>query len=821
VAAALRVAVAIAFYFGGVYNSAVEAPLPAAVYAALVLSFAALGALLVVASRNDVRAAWLGGVLLLLAVPMTTRFLSQTGFALGSFLARLQPGAFLPAFLFRFVCEFPSRLQARARAAVRLLEPVSAAFGAAAFAINLSIGIWPASSSELGWRRWLATGQSSPSLYWPTLFLLSAAAAVALVVRMLRSAGDDRTRVRIFVGGLALGLMPLFVGIALEQLWPSYEALVHTPGVESWVAVILFGPLALVPFITTYSVIYDRVVDTRLVIRAAIQHALAKYTIAVLTVIPFVALVFYLFEHRTEQLITLMSGARPLILVGAVAAGVLSLRSQRKILNSIDRRFFREAYDAHLLVTTLVNDQLITRSPGQIAASVRAEIDRALHARADLFVLDDAAQLLQDPSGSRPSLDARSLLLALAMADAHPMDIQLRGTALARLPDAERSWIENGGYELVLAIRSREGAAAGLLALTGKRSELPFSLTDRRSIGALAAPLGLAIENERLSRGSDPTSTSPARECGTCSRLYAAGSPRCPCGGTLADAAVPHVLRGVFRFERRVGAGGMGVVYRATDLNLRRQVAIKTLPRLTPHHAAQLTREAQAMASINHTNLAVIYGIESWRGTPFLIEEYMAGGTLADKLRGGPMCVREVLELGRSLAGVIGQLHASDIVHCDIKPSNIGFSQASVMKLLDFGIAHLLRDAATGLSTIPDRTGELSTIVTKRGIIGTPAYMSPEAARGAGPAPSFDLWSLSVVLFEAIAGRRPFLGQDANEVIINVSRGEMTDLLALRSDCPVQVARFFDRALAHDPERRPRNAADLQAQLSTLQLTIT
>ncbi|HET7220944.1 MAG TPA: serine/threonine-protein kinase [Vicinamibacterales bacterium] len=819
-AAALRGAVAIAFYLAGIYNASIAAPLPAIVYAALVVTFSCLGLLLVFSARNDVRAAWLGGVLLLLAAPMTSRFLSQTPYALGTFLTRVQAGAFLPAFLWRFVCEFPSPLGSRGGRMARAAAAASGVFGAAAFAVNLSIAIWPMPSPAAGWRSWLATGGSFPSAYWPILLLTSAAAGAALIVRMYRSTGDDRTRVRIFAGGLSLGFAPLFVEIAIEELLPAYGEFIHRPAVEPWAAVVLFVPLALVPFITAYSVVYDRVVDTRLVIRNAIQHALAKYTIAVGTLIPFAALLFYLFHYRAEPLATLLSGPRPLVLIAAIAAGVASLRSRKTILHAIDRRFFREVYDAHLLVTTLVGDELMAGTPAEIAERLRHEIDRALHARADLYVLDDEGLMLLDASGRRPAIAAGSLLLSLAMADTQPMDVELHdGSLLSRLPDIERSWLEQGEYELLLPIRSRHGTAAGLLALTGKRSELPFSTTDRRSIGALAAPLSLAIENDRLRRGPDPTMTAPARECRLCSRLHAAGATRCSCGGQLAEAPVPHILRGIFEFDRRIGAGGMGVVYRATDLSLKRTVAIKTLPRLTSRHAAQLRREAQAMASLNHVNLAVIYGIESWRGTPFLIEEYLAGGTLVERLARGPLPIADALAIGATLAGVVGHLHANGIVHCDIKSSNIGFSQAGVLKLLDFGIAYLLRDAVdevTATLTDRDDVEPPSVIVTRRGVIGTPAYMSPEAASGAAPVPAFDLWSLAVVLFEMIAARRPFVGRTADEILLEIASGDRPNVRDLRSDCPPAVAELVDRCLAPDFHKRPRNAEELRVQLLSL-----
>jgi hypothetical protein len=818
-AAALRGAAAVAFYLAGIYNAAIDAPLPAIVYAALVVSFSSLGLLLVFSARNDVRAKWLGGVLLLLAAPMTSRFLSQTPYALGTFLTRVQAGAFLPAFLWRFVSEFPSPLPSRFGRIAGAAAAASAAFGAAAFAVNLSIAIWPMQPPVAGWRSWLATGVSSPSVYWPVLLLASAAAGVALIVRMFRSRGTDRIRVRIFAAGLSFGFAPLFVEIAIEELWQAYGEFVHRPSIEPWAAVVLFVPLALVPFITAYSVVYDRVVDTRLVIRTAIQHALAKYTIAVATLIPFAALLFYLFHYRADPLTTLLSGPRPVILVAAIAAGVVSLRLRKRILHAIDRRFFREVYDAHLLVTTLVGGELMAGSPAEIARRVRAEIDRALHARADLFVLDDEGLMLLDPEGRRPAIGAGSLLLSLAMADAKPMDVHLHdGSLLSRLSDVERAWIDQGDYRLLLPVRSRHGAAAGLLALTGKRSELPFSPTDRRSIGALAAPLSLAIENDRLRRGPDPTITAPARECRVCSRLHAAGATRCYCGGQLLEAGVPHMLRGVFEFERRIGAGGMGVVYRATDLSLKRTVAIKTLPRLTSRHAAQLKREAQAMASLSHVNLAVIYGIESWRGTPFLIEEYLAGGTLVNRLTDGPLPLSDALDVGVTLAGVVGHLHASGIIHCDIKASNIGFTQSGVLKLLDFGIAYLLRDAGDELTTLTDREDEnpLSVIVTRRGVIGTPAYMSPEAASGEPPTPAFDLWSIAVVLFEMIAGRRPFIGGTADEVLLEIAQGERPDVRALRGDCPPALASLVDRCLAPDFHKRPQKAEELRLELLSL-----
>ena len=160
-------------------------------------------------------------------------------------------------------------------------------------------------------------------------------------------------------------------------------------------------------------------------------------------------------------------------------------------------------------------------------------------------------------------------------------------------------------------------------------------------------------------------------------------------GGTLIVSAAPHTLRGVYRFDRRLGSGGMGVVYLARDLNLDRPVAIKTLPSVTPEQAARLRVEARAMAAVHHPNLAVIHGVETWQGTPFLIQEFLPGGTLSDRLRGGPLAIDAALRLCGTIAEALDQLHSAGIIHRDVKPSNIGFTDRDVPKLFDFGLAKL------------------------------------------------------------------------------------------------------------------------------------
>ena len=154
------------------------------------------------------------------------------------------------------------------------------------------------------------------------------------------------------------------------------------------------------------------------------------------------------------------------------------------------------------------------------------------------------------------------------------------------------------------------------------------------------------------------------------------------------------------------------------------------------------------MAAVTHPNLAVIHGVETWRGMPFIVEEYLGGGTLTQRLAASRPAPLETIDLGLTLAGVLQYLHAGGVVHCDIKPSNIGFTQDGVVKVLDFGLARVSRDlrAASATTMGADGTADAS-VDTGGGVFGTPPYMSPEAARGEPAAPSFDLWALAVVLY--------------------------------------------------------------------------
>jgi serine/threonine-protein kinase len=295
------------------------------------------------------------------------------------------------------------------------------------------------------------------------------------------------------------------------------------------------------------------------------------------------------------------------------------------------------------------------------------------------------------------------------------------------------------------------------------------------------------------------------------------------CGGDLRDSLLPTHLAGKFAVDRRIGAGGMGVVYKGHDLTLDRVVALKTLPRLSAGEAAQLRREARAMASVEHPHLAHIYGAESWRGAPVLVLEHLPGGTLADRVLAGSIPIPHVVLAGRAIAQALRHLHGLGMLHRDVKPSNIGYAAGDVPKLMDFGLAKLtaaqmvspvMHDRLSDLSTQPAFVaGPDAAMSTGRQFVGTTPYMSPEVLNGHRPTEASDLWSLCVSLYEALTRRHPFLREDLATTVTAITEGLTVDARTVRPDCPLELSILLSSALSAQIEERPR---DINAFLAAL-----
>jgi serine/threonine-protein kinase len=271
-------------------------------------------------------------------------------------------------------------------------------------------------------------------------------------------------------------------------------------------------------------------------------------------------------------------------------------------------------------------------------------------------------------------------------------------------------------------------------------------------------------------------------------------------------ALAPGTRLGHYEIAAQIGAGGMGEVYRATDTNLKRAVAIKVLPEALAADAerlARLQREAEVLASLNHPHIAQIYGLERTEGSTALVLELVDGPTLADRIVEGPIHVEDALPIAKQIAEALEAAHEQGIVHRDLKPANIKLRPDGQVKVLDFGLAKLAtRELASagpaGLTASPTLTIQASYLGV---ILGTAAYMSPEQAKGKIVDRRADIWAFGVVLCEMLTGRRMYDGETAAETLARIIERE-PDLSALPSTAPVAVRTLLERCLTKDPRAR-------------------
>jgi serine/threonine protein kinase len=264
-----------------------------------------------------------------------------------------------------------------------------------------------------------------------------------------------------------------------------------------------------------------------------------------------------------------------------------------------------------------------------------------------------------------------------------------------------------------------------------------------------------------------------------------------------------------YKIVETLGAGGMGVVYRAEDTNLNRHVAIKVLPDIfsgDPERLARFEREAKLLASLNHPNIAAIHGLEEAGGKLFLVLELVEGETLAQRIAKGPLPVDETLDICRQIAEGLEAAHEKGVIHRDLKPANVKITPEGKVKVLDFGLAKAFQGemAAADANHSPTLTDQM----TRPGVIlGTAAYMSPEQTKGKAVDKRTDIWAFGCVLYECLAGKRAFEGETVTETLASILKGE-PDWLALPVVTPQLIRRLLCRCLQKDLKERLHDISD-------------
>jgi eukaryotic-like serine/threonine-protein kinase len=266
---------------------------------------------------------------------------------------------------------------------------------------------------------------------------------------------------------------------------------------------------------------------------------------------------------------------------------------------------------------------------------------------------------------------------------------------------------------------------------------------------------------------------------------------------------------GAYEIVAPIGAGGMGEVYRARDTRLGRDVALKVLPEAFARDAERLARfrrEAQVLASLNHPNIAAIYGFEDSGATHALVMELVEGLTLAEKIKAGVIPVNEALPIAKQIAEALEYAHERGIVHRDLKPANIKIAQNDAVKVLDFGLAKALEGDPASLDISSSPT--ITRMATQAGIIlGTAAYMSPEQAKGKSVDRRTDTWAFGCVLYEMLTGKMAFSGETVTDTLASVIKSE-PDWNALPASTPQAIRNFLQRCLKKDPRQRLQSIGD-------------
>ena len=355
-----------------------------------------------------------------------------------------------------------------------------------------------------------------------------------------------------------------------------------------------------------------------------------------------------------------------------------------------------------------------------------------------------------------------------------------------------------------------------------QRTKALFQAAVERPLAERAAFVAAAAgDDDELRRQVEALLASDAADRSVFDRLPLAGAAASSILAAEDETHLRATLKpgsciGPYEVVTLIGAGAMGQVYRARDTTLNRDVALKVLPdvfELDSNRMARLKREAQMLAALNHPNIAAIYGFETSQGRQALVLELVDGPTIADLVAKGPMALPDAVGVARQIADALEAAHDKGIIHRDLKPANIKVTGNGVVKVLDFGLAKVWDGAAEASSAGgPTLT---AADLGERAILGTPAYMSPEQARGRPLDKRTDIWSFGCVLFEMLSGRMAFGGETISDTIARVLERDV-DWDALPASCPVRIRDLLHRCLQKDSRRRLRDIGDARLDLDDL-----
>lgn len=662
-------------------------------------------------------------------------------------------------------------------------------------------------------------------LLWP----LALIAMTVVVVRNYRTleGADERRRLRWVLVGALVGLAPSVVLEVLHVLEAIGGFVALSPATETLSLWAVNVATVVIPVSMAYAILKHRVFSIHVVVRRGVKYVLAKNALRVLVALPAAVLVYAIVINRDRTVAELLLENSKYLYLIAIAAASLGFR--RQVSAWIDRQFFRDAYDRERILVDLLEQIDKIDSVAELSKLVSAQLDRAFHPKSVyVWYRPRQARDLELAYSSDAALPGVRLADDTALVRA--MQHESGARDLASLSDVpltapERAWLDRAGVALVVPLLAGDRRLAGLLMLGEKKSEEPYGHDDRQFLQAIAMQIGVVHENAALKARVgeeqrirqevlarlDDRAVNVLKECPACGACFDSQFQFCEQDGTELTLSLPieRVVEGKYRLDRLLGKGGMGAVYEAEDLRLGRKVALKVMVgRAFGDQVAlrRFEREARASARLSHPNIITIYdyGAVSGQGG-YLVMERLHGTTLRDELkRRGAIDPQTAADWFDQVSEAMKTAHAAGVIHRDLKPENIlitGSEGRRAVKVLDFGLAKLReQEIAASLS------------ITEPGmVLGTFGYTSPEQLSGGEVDERSDVFSIGVMVAEALTGKRPFRGKTFSELLSSMLNDRFT--LPEQTAAARRLEAALQRCLATEPAARFASVAAMQAEL--------
>lgn len=629
---------------------------------------------------------------------------------------------------------------------------------------------------------------------------------------------DSRSKIRLAAASFGLAAACLLMLRLLEAgltLWgvSALEMPARYADVMTTVAV------GVIPITLSYAVVRHRLLGIRLVIRRGLQYLLAKNVLRLIIFAPALIVLMHIIREPNQSIYDLVfrsSWSFYLLVMGTAA---FSLRYRRQLTKWLDRRFFRDALQEEEAWLGFAEALTAANSEEEVANSVARQMEMAFHAQGIHVLLRSPHDGRLRPAFSRLDRNAHRLCKRFEESSIGV----LASNSVVALTETDSAFAdpERGEEELlVVPLLGSDARNMGAFVLGPKKSEQPYTRKERELLQAVAAQVVMACEVLRLKRSVDQESRQRIavlgrldresiqllNECFTCGNCYDASMQRCPADGTPLELSLPveRVVVGRYRLDRRLGAGGMGVVYRALDIRLDKTVAVKIMTgELFGNRQALLRfkREAQAVASLTHPNIVGVHDFGQFpAGGAFLVMDLVNGLSWRKHLqRSHTLDPERVAGWIEDLCSGVGAAHKAKLVHRDLKPENVVISadgERETAMILDFGLAKLhaegeaasLKLSATGM------------------VIGTRCYMSPEQRAGQTVGIASDIYSIAVMTLETLSRwQPPNSGASRDWAVTSLER------ISRPHSCVRQV---FESALDENPETRMRDAEHFGKQLA-------